>query len=78
MGLIPGSGRFPGGRHGNPLQYFCLEIPRTEEPGGYSPWGRKELDMIEQLRTAQERTGLKKETPKNIQTHFLRRLHGKL
>ena len=27
-GLIPGSGRFPGGRHGNPLQYSCLESPR--------------------------------------------------
>ena len=27
MGLIPGSGRFPGGRHGNPLQYSCLENP---------------------------------------------------
>ena len=24
-GLIPGSGRSPGGRHGNPLQYSCLE-----------------------------------------------------
>ena len=23
--LIPGLGRFPGGRHGNPLQYSCLE-----------------------------------------------------
>ena len=23
--LIPGSGRPPGGGHGNPLQYFCLE-----------------------------------------------------
>jgi len=22
---IPGSGRFPGGEHGNPLQYSCLE-----------------------------------------------------
>ena len=28
MGLIPGSGRSPGGRHGNPLQYSCLENPR--------------------------------------------------
>ena len=26
-GLIPGSGRFPGGEHGNPLQYSCLENP---------------------------------------------------
>ena len=26
-GLIPGSGRFPGGGQGNPLQYSCLEDP---------------------------------------------------
>ena len=25
VGLIPGSGRSPGGGHGNPLQYSCLE-----------------------------------------------------
>ena len=25
MGSIPGLGRSPGGGHGNPLQYFCLE-----------------------------------------------------
>ena len=24
-GLIPGLGRSPGGGHGNPLQYSCLE-----------------------------------------------------
>ena len=27
MGSIPGSGRSPGGGHGNPLQYFYLENP---------------------------------------------------
>ena len=27
MGSIPGSGRSPGGRNGNPLQYSCLENP---------------------------------------------------
>ena len=27
LGLIPGSGRSPGGGHGNPLQYSCLENP---------------------------------------------------
>ena len=27
MGLIPWSERSPGGRHGNPLQYSCLENP---------------------------------------------------
>ena len=26
-GLIPGSGRPPGGGHGNPLHYSCLENP---------------------------------------------------
>ena len=25
QGLIPGLGRSPGERHGNPLQYSCLE-----------------------------------------------------
>ena len=25
VGLIPGSGTSPGGSHGNPLQYSCLE-----------------------------------------------------
>ena len=27
------------------------EIPWTEEPGGYSPWGHKESDTTEQLST---------------------------
>ena len=27
LGSIPGSGRSPGGGHGNPLQYFCLKNP---------------------------------------------------
>ena len=27
MGSIPGSGRSPGGGHGNPLNYSCLENP---------------------------------------------------
>ena len=27
MGSIPGSGRSPGGGHGSPLQYSCLEHP---------------------------------------------------
>ena len=27
VGLIPGSGRFPGGGNGNPLQYSCAENP---------------------------------------------------
>ena len=27
VGSIPGWGRSPGGGHGNPLQYSCLENP---------------------------------------------------
>ena len=27
LGLTPGSRRAPGGGHGNPLQYSCLENP---------------------------------------------------
>ena len=32
-GLIPGSGRSPGGGHGNPLQYSCLEDPMDSVHG---------------------------------------------
>ena len=31
MSLIPGSGRFPGGGHGNPFPYSCLENPMDKE-----------------------------------------------
>ena len=31
MGSIPGLGRSPGGRHGNPLQYSCLKNPMDSE-----------------------------------------------
>ena len=49
-GSIPGWGRFPGGRNGNPLQYSCLEnLHGPRSLVGYSPWGHKELDMTEQL-----------------------------
>ena len=30
-GSIPGSGRCPGGKHGNSLQYSCLENPMDRE-----------------------------------------------
>ena len=29
-GSIPGLGRSPGGRHGNPLQYSCLKNPHGQ------------------------------------------------
>ena len=43
-GLIPGSGRSPGGGRGNTLQYSCLENPHGQRSlAGYSYWDRKEL-----------------------------------
>ena len=46
LSLIPGSGRPPGGGHGNPLQYSCLENPHGQRSlAGYSLWGCKESDM---------------------------------
>ena len=42
----PGLGRSPGGGHGNQLQCSRLKNPHGQRSlGGYSPWGRKELDM---------------------------------
>ena len=46
-GSIPGWGRSPGGGYGKPLQYSCLENPRTEELAGHTPWGRKDSDTTE-------------------------------
>ena len=46
LALIPGSGRSPGRGYDNPLQYSCPENPHGQRSlAGYSPWGRKELDM---------------------------------
>ena len=42
-GSIPGSGRSPGGGHGNPLQYSCLENPMDRGPGGLSSIGLQRL-----------------------------------
>ena len=53
LGSIPGSGRSPGGMHGNLLQYSCLENSHGQKSlVGYSSWGHKESDMTEQLSIA--------------------------
>ena len=31
MGLVPKSGRSPGGENGNPFQYSCLKNPKNRE-----------------------------------------------
>ena len=48
--MTPGLGRSPGEGNGYPLQYSCLENSTDGgTPMGYSPQGRKELDMTQQL-----------------------------
>ena len=42
-GSIPGSGRSPEVRNGNPLQYFAWKIPWTEEPGGLQSMGLQRI-----------------------------------
>ena len=44
LGSIPGLGKYPGGGHGNPLQYSCLEnLQGQRSLAGYSPWGCKRV-----------------------------------
>ena len=46
--------RSPGGRHGNPLLYSCLENPHGQKIlVGYSSWVGKKSDKTEWLSTAQ-------------------------
>ena len=60
-GSIPGLGRSPGGRHGNPLQYSCLENPMDR-----GAW-RVRVHRVTKSRTRLKRlsmhahTGFKKE-----------------
>ena len=55
LGSIPGLGRSPGGEHGNPFQYSCLEKPRGQRSlVGYSPRCLKESDTNEQHSTQHE------------------------
>ena len=57
MGSVPGSGRCPGGGHGNPLQYSYLEDPMDEEPGGLQPIGSQRVrhDWSDLAHTHKER-----------------------
>ena len=67
LGSLPRLGRSPGGGHGNPLQYSCLENPPGQKNlAGYSPRGREKSDRTEQLSTAHIIN------KKNLPTHALR------
>ena len=51
LGSIPELGRSPGGGHGNPLQYSCLENPHGQRSLGGGGGGHKESDTTEQVST---------------------------
>ena len=59
LGSIPGSGRSPGGGHGNLVQYSCLENSHGQRSlAGYGPWGHKVSDTTERV-SRTERTDFK-------------------
>ena len=57
LGLIPGLGRFPWRRRGQPTPVFLPGKSQEQRSvAGYRPWGHQELDTTEQLSTAQHST----------------------
>ena len=59
LSSIAGLGRSPGGRHGNSLQYSCLENSLGERSlVDYSPWGHKDSDMTERFSLSLHHVGL--------------------
>ena len=67
VGLIPESGRFHGGGNGNRVSnILAWKIPLTEEPGSYTPWGHKGLDMTEHTHIK----NIKKDTNKQMRRYM--------
>ena len=57
-GFNPWLGRFPGGGHGNTLQYSCLENPHGLRClAGYSSWGLKELEATKRINKCLKNSG---------------------
>ena len=53
-GLIPGSGRFPGERNGNPLLYSYLGNPMDRRVAGYSPQSLKRVRLDLEIKQQQK------------------------
>ena len=67
LSLIPGLGRSPGERNGNPFQ-LPGESHGQRSLVAYSPWGHKELGMTEQL-TQQQHPKLRIDSMSSEHTH---------
>ena len=67
VGSIPGSERSPGGGHGSPLQYSCLESPMDREAWQATVYRvRKSWTWLKQLSTAQKWKGLENKYSGNL------------
>ena len=64
-GLIPGLGRCPGGWHGNPFQYSCLENPH-----GQSAWGLKSTGLYRAAQDWSDLTGAQAHTCRHIHSYY--------
>ena len=60
-------GRSPGERDGNPLQYSCLEIPWTQEPGGLQSMGLQKSGV--QLSDKTTTFGVNAQYTKKVNAH---------
>ena len=57
VGLIPGTGRSPGSRHSNPVQYSCLENP-MDRGAWWATVGRKGWTQVKREHTCPHKPAL--------------------
>ena len=71
LGSTPGLGSSPEGKHGNPLQYSCLENPHGQRSlVGDSPWGHRESGTTDRLSTGHKKELKADREEKNIGRKF--------
>ena len=46
LGLVPGSGRYPGGGHGNLLRYSCLKNPMDRKQSRLQSMGTQSWTQL--------------------------------